>query len=71
MDVLAYGTPAGAYVKSNWDFPHRWAESDDGTSVRETGLGFNASRSNPIYGASETVQPSGLYGLCLIRAYQE
>ena len=59
--------PAGAYVKSNWDFEHHWVESDDGTSVRETGLGFNASRSNPIYGASETVQTAALMGYFIVR----
>ena len=33
-------------------------------------LEINASLSNQVYGASETVQPAGLYGLNLIRAYQ-
>lgn len=33
-------------------------------------LEINASLSNQVYGASETVQPTGLYGLYLIRAYQ-
>lgn len=32
-------------------------------------LEINASLSNQVYGASETVQPAGLYGLYLIRAY--
>lgn len=30
---------------------------------------FDLSGGNAIYGASETVQPEGLYGLLLIRAY--
>lgn len=33
-------------------------------------LPFNASNSNSLYGASDTVQPKGLYGLFLVRAYQ-
>ena len=33
-------------------------------------LEINAFLSNQVYGASETVQPTGLYGLYLIRAYQ-
>lgn len=32
-------------------------------------LEINASLSNQVYGASETVQPAGLYGLYLIRSY--
>lgn len=30
-------------------------------------LPFNASNSNAFYGASDTVQPAGLYVQCLIR----
>lgn len=30
---------------------------------------FDLSGGNAIYGASETVQPEGLYGLLLVRAY--
>ena len=30
---------------------------------------FDLSGGNAIYGTSETVQPEGLYGLALIRAY--
>lgn len=33
-------------------------------------LSLNSQKSNALYGASETVQPAGLYGLSLIRAYQ-
>ena len=32
-------------------------------------LSLNSQKSNALYGASETVQPAGLYGLCLVRAY--
>ena len=31
---------------------------------------YSAQRCNGIYGASETVQPAGLYGLYLVRAYE-
>ena len=31
---------------------------------------INLSDGNSIFGASDTVQPAGLYGLCLVRAYQ-
>lgn len=34
------------------------------------GLAYDASIGNSIFGASSTVQPAGLYGLCLVRAYQ-
>lgn len=34
------------------------------------GIKFNASKVNTIFGSSDTVQPSGLYGLLLIRAYE-
>ena len=31
---------------------------------------FDLSGGNSIYGGSDTVQPAGLYGLILIRAYE-
>lgn len=34
------------------------------------GLNLNAETFNPLYGNSSTVQPAGLYGLYLVRAYQ-
>ena len=33
-------------------------------------LTWRADMASELYGASDTVQPAGLYGLCLIRAYQ-
>lgn len=33
-------------------------------------IGLDASRNSSLYGASNTVQPAGLYGLYLVRAYQ-
>ena len=42
-------------------------------SMEETAIpadpAIDLSRGNSLYGASETMQPAGLYGLCLIRAY--
>lgn len=43
-------------VNSDGEYPN-WA------------IGFNASKSNPIYGRSETVQPASMRTLALIRAY--
>ena len=34
------------------------------------GFNLNAETFNPLYGNSSTVQPAGLYGLYLVRAYQ-
>ena len=44
-------------------------ESDGIDGPGDMTLEINASLSNHVYGASETVQPAGLYGLYLIRAY--
>ena len=40
------------------------------SSPKGADLTLDLSQSNALYGASETVQPAGLYGLYLIRAYQ-
>lgn len=62
--------------------PNLSAEGAFGTSTRWTSsislgsgnnavvINFDASLSNPIFGASDTVQTSSMRGLCLIRAYQ-
>ena len=34
------------------------------------GFNLNAETFNSLYGTSSTVQPDGLYGLYLVRAYQ-
>ena len=41
-------------------------ESAGGGSVDQL-LGLDASKSNPLYGASNTVQPSSLYALACIK----
>lgn len=51
--VWGYETYTGAFVKG-----HKCKQANGTpTDVNDTGLGFDASKSNPIYGASETVQP--------------
>ena len=40
--------------------------TDSGAPV---GVSLNASLGSSIYGVSDTVQPKGLYGLYLVRAY--
>ena len=38
-------------------------------NYKYVGLGFDASRSNPIYGSSATVQPPSIVGLWCVKAY--
>ena len=50
----------------------RWVSSlqisTDGTNA--SSIQFDAGNSNHLYGLSGTVQPAGIYGLLLIRAYE-
>ena len=49
----------------------RWTSSISlGSGNNAAVINFDASLSNPIFGASDTVQTSSMRGLCLIRAYQ-
>ena len=41
-----------------------------GASATPVNFSINAKNSNSLFGTSSTVQPAGLFGLCLIRAYQ-
>ena len=41
----------------------------DGEPIQSAILTFNASKSNPIYGSSDTVQPSSIVGLWCVKAY--
>lgn len=41
-----------------------------GASATPVNFGINAKNSNSLFGTSSTVQPAGLFCLCLIRAYQ-
>lgn len=49
----------------------RWVSSlqisTDGTNA--SSIQFNAGNSNSLYGLSGTVQPAGIYGLLLLKAY--
>ncbi|ARQ45899.1 phage tail protein [Oxalobacter formigenes] len=58
------GSPSGAYSTSGTGF--HWAAS---SYLNSNTLTFNASRSNPIYGASNTVQPPALILLPCIKAF--
>lgn len=40
-----------------------------GSSGNAGGINFDASRSNPIYGNSDTVQPKSIVGMWLVKAY--
>lgn len=51
--VWGYESLTGAFVKGN----NCKQANGTPTSVADKGLAFDASKSNPIYGASETVQP--------------
>lgn len=51
--------PDGAFVKTSTALRH--VDVDAGKNhMTNTGINFDASKSNPIYGASETVQPPAL-----------
>lgn len=41
----------------------------DGEPIQSAILTFNASKSNPIYGSSDTVQPPSIVGLWCVKAY--
>lgn len=55
----------------------RWSKGDTAKgSIKKDPTGtmydpqINLSWSNSLFGASETVQPAGMFGLYLVRAYQ-
>ena len=57
---------SGCFLDStNYDV--KFSTSD---GIRGLNLNFNASKSNAIYGSSDTNQPKSLRSLCLIRAYE-
>lgn len=47
----------------------RGTDGADGSSLSWKSIGFNASRSNSIYGNSATVQPESIVGMWLVKAY--
>ena len=57
---------SGCFLDStNYDV--KFSTSD---GIRGLNLNFSASKSNAIYGSSDTNQPKSLRSLCLIRAYE-
>lgn len=44
-------------------------KASDGEPIQSAILTFNASKSNPIYGSSDTVQPKSIVGMWLVKAY--
>ena len=61
-DIEAAGTSTGAFYEGGTD-PTTGAGNDRYGGV----IGFEASRSSPIFGASGTVQPSALQVLACIK----
>lgn len=60
-----YSTTSGAFSTNNGALEY------GGGHIQDAGLiaDFNASLSNPIYGASDTVQPPSIVGLWCVKAY--
>ena len=52
-------------VKSSWN--NNIASGSDGGVEKQAQIEFDASSSNALYGASDTVQPKTLRAQCLIR----
>ena len=61
-----YDTPKGCFAKIN-DYSPRLGESNNASSSYGTHYSLNASLFNPIYGASNTVQPAAIKLLPIIR----
>nr|DAO16477.1 MAG TPA: hypothetical protein [Caudoviricetes sp.]DAS16244.1 MAG TPA: hypothetical protein [Caudoviricetes sp.] len=47
-----------------------WTTSGSVAPIYNLTLGYNASWSHPLYGASNTNQPSAIRVLSLVKAYQ-
>ena len=65
----ANGTSGGFYY-NNSPCTKKYSMSEAEAGVTGTELNFNATQCSSLYGGSSTVQPAGLYGLLLIRAYE-
>ena len=61
-----YDSPQGSLTKVN-DYSPRLGESNNAPSSYGTHYRFDASKSNPIYGASNTVQPAAIKLIPIIR----
>ena len=65
----ANGSSGGFYYNDS-PCTKRYSMDDAEPGVTGTELNFSATKCSSLYGASNTVQPAGLYGLILIRAYE-
>ena len=69
FDMEEFEEPTEAF-RADWSVNVRLQRNDEsGSLFRESGLVFNASNGNALFGASETVQPASIRALALIRAY--
>lgn len=60
-----YSTTSGAFSTNNGALEYGAGHVQDDGLIAD----FNASLSNPIYGSSDTVQPSSIVGLWCVKAY--
>ena len=61
---------SGGFYYNNSPCTQKYSMSEAEAGVTGTELNFNATQCSSLYGGSSTVQPAGLYGLLLIRAYE-
>ena len=61
---------SGGFYYNNSPCTKKYSMSEAEAGVTGTELNFNATQCSSLYGGSSTVQPAGLYGLLLIRAYE-
>ena len=59
----------GGFQNLNGGTDIGWTASGSVAPIYNLTLGFNASWSNPIYGASNTNQPAAIRVLSLVKAY--
>ena len=62
-------TDGDAFYSSD-PYPRNKIFGENSTEQQNSLVNFDLSRSSPLFGASDTVQPKSLRALCLIRAYQ-
>lgn len=65
------GNVAGAFSSAGY-MSKKTANNYEENSSVDSGYGgfnLNAETYNPLYGSAETVQPSAVYAMCLMRSY--
>ena len=62
--MAGFDTLSGAFSSDNRTI---WGDYNDIVRINPAGFTFNAARSNPIYGASDTVQPPAIQLIPQIR----